>query len=79
MCLFSTPEAPPTPAPPPPPAPAAAPLDLKMNKSDSTVSDTARRNRGGKRRFRVDKGSDPTQVTSSQAGMGGSGLQISKV
>lgn len=78
MCFFSTPEAPPTPAPPPPPAPAAAPLDLKMNRSDDTVSDIGRRNRGGKRRFRVD--ADTKQRTSTEAGLtGGSGLQINKV
>ena len=78
MCLFSTPEAPPTPAPPPPPAASAAPLDLKMNQSDRTSSDIGKRNRSGKRRFRVD--ADTKQQTATQSGMGGvDGLQIKKV
>lgn len=69
MCFFgSAPEPPPTPAPAPPPAAAPAPLDLKLNKDDKTQSSINKKNRKGKRGFRVD------MDKKKQAGMDMGGL-----
>lgn len=70
MCMFgSAPSAPETPAPAPPPAAAPTPLDLKLNKDDKTQSSINKRNRKGKRKFRVDmKG--PKQANMDMGGLG---------
>lgn len=81
MCLMSSaPEAPPTPAPPPAQAPAAAPLDLKLNKDDKTASAINKKNKAGKRKFRVDKKSESAQMNYGSLGTGSTmgGLQIKK-